>query len=247
MPRANSEARRISPWVWAGCGCASLILLCALAVGGLIFWGGRQVRRFEAEMRDPQARAAKVDSILHVREMPPGYHAAGGFSIPFLVDIAMLSDREPGPEAQGTERRMGSRRRMFDRRGFVYVVLPSWGSHRQLDDFVEGRGDSPDELRRIGIRVESEKPIERGNLQIDEADLQYVAQRSVLHVDQGTFDGISTLILVRCPGSSRERLGIWFAPDPHPETPVAEANFAGTPADPGEIRRFMSHFSPCGS
>lgn len=240
MSETASEKRGTSPWVWVGCGCAAIVVLAALAIGGLIWWGGSKARQFEAEMRDPAARAARVDSILHLSEMPAGYYPAGGVSIPFLIDVAMLSDREPEVGSAGDRRH-----RLFHQRGFVYVVLPGWGPHRRLDDFFNGSSAAPDELGRAGLTVERQDVIGRGGFQLGDADLQYVTQRGTIHVEAQTMAGLTAMVLVRCPSGGRERLGIWFGPDPHPQASVAEADFAGTPADPAEIRRFMGHFTPC--
>lgn len=46
-------------------------------------------------------------------------------------------------------------------------------------------------------------------------------------------------------GAERVRMGIWFGPDPVPDTPVDEADFSGTVADETEIQRFMSGFDLC--
>jgi hypothetical protein len=40
-------------------------------------------------------------------------------------------------------------------------------------------------------------------------------------------------------------MAIWFAPDPDPKTPVASANFSGSPADEGALREFMGRFRLC--
>jgi hypothetical protein len=40
-------------------------------------------------------------------------------------------------------------------------------------------------------------------------------------------------------------MGIWFGPDPSPDTPASDTDFSGTPADESAVREFMSHFHIC--
>ena len=41
------------------------------------------------------------------------------------------------------------------------------------------------------------------------------------------------------------RMGIWFAPDPNPQAPLATADFQGTPADVPALTEFLAHFHLC--
>jgi hypothetical protein len=40
-------------------------------------------------------------------------------------------------------------------------------------------------------------------------------------------------------------MGIWFAPDPHPQAPAATADLQGTPADAEALTAFLAHFHLC--
>jgi hypothetical protein len=43
------------------------------------------------------------------------------------------------------------------------------------------------------------------------------------------------------------RIGVWTTPDPNEGTPISEADFSGTDADPARIEAFVSQFDFCGS
>jgi hypothetical protein len=52
-------------------------------------------------------------------------------------------------------------------------------------------------------------------------------------------------MLVDCPGDTRLRTGVWYAPDPAPQASSDAVDLAGTPADPAAIQAFMGHFRLC--
>ncbi|HEX2162466.1 MAG TPA: hypothetical protein VHM02_00815 [Thermoanaerobaculia bacterium] len=60
--------------------------------------------------------------------------------------------------------------------------------------------------------------------------------------------GVLTVLLFDCPGEGDDwhRLGVWFAPDPAPETPAAEVDWSGTPGDPAAIADLLGRFELCG-
>jgi hypothetical protein len=92
----NGEAKKTSPWVYVGIGCAVLLVLGLVTVGLLGYSAFRFGKRIEAELKDPSARTAKAKAVLGAETLPDGYHPTLALSIPVLMDMAMLSDREPG-------------------------------------------------------------------------------------------------------------------------------------------------------
>ncbi len=84
-----------SPWFYVGVGCVVIIVLglAVTALGG--FWLFRSAKKLEEELKDPVARAEKVKKILGADELPEGYHALVAFSVPFVMETAILSDQEP--------------------------------------------------------------------------------------------------------------------------------------------------------
>jgi hypothetical protein len=57
--------------------------------------------------------------------------------------------------------------------------------------------------------------------------------------------GLSTLLLMECPGDDLNRLGIWFGPAPQEADEDQATDYTGTLADEEVIGTFMSHFALC--
>lgn len=218
---------RKSAWAYVGTGCVTLALIAALFVVGGSFWLYRSARKFERSMTDPVARAARVREVLGVEVLPEGYHEVMAFKIPFLMQVAILSGGEGD-------------------HGLVYAeLLDSGQGRRALRDYFEGKTADPAVLAENQIQVEVDEIIGRGVVPADDALLLYLAQRGKIEVEGFHGEGIISLILVECPDDERNRVAIWFAPDPTPDLPVAETDFSGTPADPDALAAFMGHFRLC--
>jgi len=231
--------QKTSPWVCVGMGCAAIAALGVVAVVVVSITGYRWAKQLEADMKDPQAREAKVKEVLGCERLPEGYHPMASVTIPFVMEMAMLSDR--APDAQGVVRGFGER-------GFLYFQFINLGKDQQeLRDYFEGKTDDEEVLRRhnIDIHVRSTELIRRGVLKMEGHAVMYLAQRGTMDMSEGRSEGVNALMLVDCPGDSRQRMAIWFAPDPDPKTPVASANFSGSPADEGALREFMGRFRLC--
>ena len=205
---------------------------------GIAFWGVQKARRFGEEMADPAERARKVLSVLGTTELPEGYHAVIGFSVPMLFELAILSDRPPDESGRPQD---------FGDHGFVYVSYPGIGQDRRaIRDFFEGRSDEFDELGRHRIDLDLRERVSNGKIAREEDDVLWVSHRGMLESDEGarSKEGLVALMLIDC-GDSRNRFGIWLGPDPDPRAPVAELELEGTVSDPDEIERFLSPIHPC--
>ena len=240
------EQKKTSPLVWIAVGCGLVVLIGIVLVGALGFWGYRWGKDLEQSMRDPTAREQKVLSVLGAERLPDGYHAAMGMSIPFAMDMAMLTD-VPITEDSGNQ----GHRPAFNQRGLLYIETVSSGKQRgELEDFFEGRSDGGDALRRTGFNFKRGKIIARGSVNLPGVrDARYIVQPGGLEeMSRRDDDTITTTVRIECPGDGRLRLGMWFGPAPPAAAEEgATPDFTGTNGDPAEIERFFGHFRPCGS
>ncbi len=231
-----STENKKSPWLYVGVGCLVALLLLVAGVVGVGYFGYRYARKTAEEMRDPVAREEKVKEVLGAHDIPAGYHPALGLSIPFVMEMAILSDREG----------IASGEPAFEHRGFIYMNMMGAAKQQQeLRDFFEGKSTESSILRQQSVRVRAGDIIRRAEIQDRERRILYVAERSTLELRTSEFVGVTTLLLVECHNDTRTRFGIWFGPDPDPSAPVKSANFTGSPADPDEIRSFVAHFDFC--
>jgi hypothetical protein len=206
-----------------------------IAVG---FWGARKARQFGEEIADPEKRAEKALAVLGASEMPEGYHPVVAFSVPVLLDVAVLSDI--APDESGRPPEVGDR-------GFVYVSYPVFGQdQRAIRDFFEGGRDDFDELGRHRIDLDLEERIANGRISREDDDVLWVSHRGTLETDEAgrSKEGLLTLMLLDCR-DSRNRFGIWLGPDPDPMAAPAELDISGTVSDPEAIERFLSPIHPC--
>jgi len=254
VEQRNSEPRKTSPWVYVAIGCGVAVVLAGIAVVVLGVFSYHKLKDFEAELKDPEARAAKVAEVLGAEELPTGYEPALALSIPFFMDMAILSDR-PFPEGEEP----GHRGEMWEERGFLYFkMLSSARQRRELDDFFEGRIDDTDFLRQSSINLQRGEVIARGELTAGEASMRWVAQRGSVATGRGRSreDGLTTTVLIECPSDDRLRLGMWFGPGP-PESLEATGegargegagglDFTGTVADEAALTDFLGYFRFCG-
>jgi len=235
------QKKPTSPWVYVGCGCGLAVLLAFATLTGLTYWGYHKGKEFEQTFKDPKAREEKTREVLPFRELPAGYYPVGSFSIPLLMEIAILSDEEPRPEERGK----GS----FGKRGFVFINMRHLRDNKEkMERFLRGEAPAPDEVpwRQSDVSFDPKEVIRRGTVTAGGRQILYSASRGeVSRRGRTNEEGIVTMVMPRC-ADSRLRFGIWFGPDPSPEKPVAEADYAGTAADPAAIADFLSHFELCG-
>jgi hypothetical protein len=233
----NGAPKKTSPWVYVGIGCGVALLLAILGAVGVGFLAYRKGKQIEAEMKDPAARAAKVREVLG-GDVPEGYYPVFSMSVPFLMDMAMLGDHPPDEK--------GAPNRRMDR-GFIYVQSLSTGQQQnELKRYFEGKADDAEALRRTNIHIDAKETIRRGRLDIPGQETLYLAQRGSLAMNESRSHGLTTLLLIDCPQDARQRLGIWFGPDPAPDEPVEKVDWSGSVADEAAARDFLGHFRLCG-
>lgn len=161
-------------------------------------------------------------------------------------------------------------------RGFLYVRLRDWmGRGEELQEALMGETSDEAPLAQEGLDFDPTEVVARGRLTSGGAEVAWLARRGEITIDPEAFGpqkpgitidgeklaevddsgegvagpvpGVLTMLVFDCPGGdSWHRLGVWFAPDPAPETPVAEVDWSGGPGDPAAIVDFLGRFELCG-
>jgi hypothetical protein len=233
-----SEGKAFPAWAWVGCGCLGAIGAIAVLAVAIGFWGVQKARQFEEELADPAERAKSALAVLGASELPEGYHPVVAFSVPLLLDVAVLSDLPPDETGRPAE---------FGERGFIYVSYPAFGQdQREIRDFFEGTRDDLDELGRHRIDLDLDERISNGKISREADDVLWVSYRGTIDTDDAgrSKEGLMALLLIDC-GGSRQRFGVWLGPDPDPEAAAADLDVSGTVSDPEAIERFLSPIHPC--
>jgi hypothetical protein len=241
-PRKQST----SPWVYVGCGCGLAVVLVMAGLAGLTYWGYQKGKEFEQGFKDPKVREAKTREVLPYRQLPPGYHPVGAFSVPFLMSIAIFGDREPQPDDLTSQ---GETSSSLGERGFVYINMRHLqGNKEEMERFLRGEGPAPKQApwAQSDVNFDPKDAIRRGSLTVGGRPVLYTAFRGeVSHREGRKGQGLVTMVMPQCT-DDRLRFGVWFGPDPAPDQAVGEADYTGTNADPAAMADFFGHFQLCG-
>jgi len=222
--------------LYVALGCGAGLVLIALVIGGLGFWGVQKAKQFEADLKDPAVREEKVMGILGTETLPDDYYPMMGITFPFVFEMALLT-REPIPEGQDPEGTEPS---------FIYMKILSFGQEDQeLKDFFNGTNDNPSVLRDNNINVNIDDVVNRGELQVGDQDILWLTSRDRIQTGATRSSDLNTIMMIRCPNDKKTRLGIWLASEDAANNEDGTPILEGTVGDPGEIERFMSHFSVC--
>ncbi|MCB1033961.1 MAG: hypothetical protein KDD47_09030 [Acidobacteria bacterium] len=218
-----------------GIGCAILVALGVAVIGGLSLWGWKKTK----ELKDPEARADEVREILGVEQLPEGYNAVLGVKVPWIMEFAILSDREVSLDDDDDD--------LGDRAFIYFQFLRGKNDEPELRDFFEGRSDDARVLKKHGIDidVDVEEILGRGVVAVRGGEALYVATRGGLEGKKHDGEGISSIALVQCPGDHRLRVAIWHTPEPETGPTPEAAPLTGTPADAATLERFLGQFSFC--
>ena len=229
------------PWILAGCGGCLVVVVAVVIVAGV--FTARMVHQVKEEMTDPVVRAERIGQILGAETLPEGYHAMFTFTVPWVVEIAILSDKPADDSGEP---------QVFDDRGFIYLNFIRIGEEEELrlDEFFAGELDGLDLLDQHDIHLRDAEILGRGELEIGGEPTRYVTLRGSLrlegeHGDDRGRESFINVIRTECASSDRLRLAIWFAPDPQLEQTAEELGLAGSIADEETIATFLDHFRVC--
>ena len=245
-PNAPVKKQR-SPLFYIAIGCGGLLVL--MMIFGLIALVAavRCGQKMAAGITDPSAKAENVKKMLGAT--PVGYFPVLTFSIPMMMEMALLGDKAP-PEDGG----FGD----FER-GFMYfrVIATEQSAHAQ--DFFDGKSSDTSALRSSGVNVDAKDVLKRGTTKTSGGTVvKYVVTRGTMEMQGGqrrrrgddgmnAKPGLNTLMFFVCPDdTSAVRVGVWMMPDPSAETPADKLDLTGTVGDEEEIATFLRPLTPCG-
>jgi hypothetical protein len=234
----DAPIKKRSPWVYVGLGCLAFVLLGVGAVVALGAWGVHAASSWAKEMSDPKVRTQKALKVLGAASLPDGYYAQAAMSVGPLMEMAVLTDRAPGPKGpvQG-----------YDQHMFTFLRVTQTPQDREkLRDFMDGKRD--DMGMRNGYNVTTQEVIRRGAIDVTGFTLHYVAQRGEFQQAPSSPKrvGIQSVMVLDCPkDDGRARVGFWLGPDPDPSKPAKSLDLSGTNADEDVLKAFMGHFQPC--
>lgn len=228
-----------SPLFYVAIGCGGLLAL--ILIGGLIavVMVARGVQSIAAGITDPSKKAANVQKMLGTT--PVGYYPILTFSIPMMMEMALLGDKPP-PEDGG----LGD----FDK-GFMYFRVIATEQSNHAKDFFEGKSSDTSALRSSGVNIDAKDVLKRGATRTSAGTVvKYVATRGTMDTQgQGRHEGkpgLNTLMYFECPGDTAVRLGVWMMKDPTPGVEADKLDLVGTVADESEVTKFLQPLTPCG-
>lgn len=171
-PNRPRQSSSMSALGWLGCGCGALVALVILGIMGTTWFAYRKGKEIERTFKDPEARQAATREVLPWRELPPGYHPAGAITIPMLMEMAILSDEEPEPGQEG-------KGRAFGETGLIYMSFNGWISDQdELESWLKGDiKETPDWIRRSDAKIDPERILGRGTVEVNGQTVPYVVTR----------------------------------------------------------------------
>lgn len=264
---AHSNER--SPWFYVGCGCALLAFLIVAVVAITGYVGFRELRDFQAVMEDPVARNERALTMLGADVMPESYNAQLFFSVPFVMEVVLLSDGEQIVEDQSTVD-------LDDHdNAFFYLKLRNFDNNQlQLNRYLDGETDGTDFFGDLDFDLRGGETIGRGTFALDDAqNVRYVIERGEAKLgNHGNWvDGVFAFASTVCPGDDKLRVSVWFQRGPGSDTedvaedaisanaapataaadtttgarPIEAVGLHGTPAIESDLRAFLGHFQIC--
>ncbi len=181
--------------------------------------------------------------MLPYEQLPAGYYPAFAMSMPLgFMEMAMLSDRDPGTGRSGPNQD-------FEERGFMFMTMRQMRDNKEkMARFLRGEAPRPEDSgwSQSNVKFDPKEVVRRGTVTVNGTEVLYSAGRGeIRRRRREDRHGLVTMVMPECPHDDRLRFGLWFGPDPAPDKPVAETDFSGTNADPAAIQEFLGHFQLC--
>lgn len=210
--RRENEGR--SPWLWILGGCGGCLVLAVVAVVGLGFAGFQWTKGLVEDLENPQARAAKARAVLGAEALPEGYYAAMAISVPWMVDMAILTDKEVHFERRSEDSLdIDLADEDFGDRVFMFFRARTFGSAEDdVEDFFRGRNTGSVNVNSGNIQVRVRGLYREGELEVRGQPVRYRIDRGELTTEHGETEGLVTRLHFRCPESKRLHLALWTGP-----------------------------------
>jgi hypothetical protein len=248
-------------------------VLTVIAVVGLGMAGYRWTRGLVESLEDPDARDAKVREILGAEKLPEGYYAAMGMEVPWVTEIAIISDRPVHFERQDPHSLdIDLKDESFGDEVFMYLGTRAFSNkEKDIERFFAGRQMQSMQNNTGGSRVRDTELLREGEIEVRGTPVRYRIDRGRIDLESGETEGRGVRLRFRCADSGWVHLGIWSGPAApfyrglHETTPgrppeagleavAPEAREAtrepgpvtGVPADEASLREFLGHFDICG-
>lgn len=222
--------------LYIGIGCAGLVLLAGVAIVGLGYFGIKKAKEFEENIKNPGPKSLEL---LGVEQLPPEYNAQVALSIPFVMEMVIISNGQPRSENEKED--MGTE-------GLFYMKF-AWGGEKnqELRDYFDGKTDDPSALREANINIDTTEIISRGVIELEDGKtINYLTQRGNMKMSgTNTRDGLNTMFLIQCENDQKMRFGFRYGPDPDPAMPADELDLTGTVADEEALGDFIGQFHFC--
>lgn len=268
--RGEKEGR--SPGLWVLGGCGGCMVLAFIAVVGLGYAGFRWTKGVVEDLENPQARADKARATLGAETLPPGYHAAMAISVPWMVDMAILTDKEVEFERRNEDSLdVDLADEDFGDRVFLFFRARTFGSAQDdVEDFFRGRNTGSVNIDSGSVQVRVRGLYREGEIEVNGQPVRYRIDRGDLTTEQDETEGVVTRLHFTCADSKRLHLALWTGPAAGPlddpaatEPEVAEAGpveqppvpsaeepaiagvSVGVPVDEPGMRDFLAHFDVC--
>lgn len=253
-------AKKTTPaWVWIGCGCAVCIGLIFVALGGLGLATFGFVRDMVNDNADPASRDRAAAEMLGAEDLPAGFRAGVALSIPWFLEIAVLTD-SPAPDESVPEtfedrvselEQLDLRAEDFGPNTLIFLALRG-RDEGELGELLEGRRSGTAHTRvDLGLELESDEVLGADRWQEGEQVLAWKAHRGHMRSQDGptesVVEGVYAAVLARCGEGGPAKDLLWFqrreaAPEaPTPEAPT-EPETAGV--QPTTSQPEIAHGSP---
>ncbi len=236
-----SNTTERSPWVYVGCGCALIVVLIVIAIAGASFVGVRKIQEYTEGMKDPVARAERTLEVLGGDTLPAGYNAQLYLSVPFVLDLALLTDGPPVTE-DDSEGLKEFRNLIF------FLDVREFDESRDFSRYLDGEIDRPAIFNQIDVDFDFDpgESIGRGSFELGDQRFRWVAESGDLETDLTEHQGILVLSGVDCPRpDKRVRILAWFQRHDDLDLEALRADPTGTPADEVAFREIVGNFDVC--